>query len=325
MIPRRARETIGLVGFLSLFAPITISAPHTFPQGAGTVVAQAEAAPEVGTLPDSWITGGPNCAEVPDWQVHAYNESFFILRESGCTNYEKPFLYLIFGNDAALLEDTGAGQADTAGAVMRIVRAWLDAHHLTSLPLLVCHSHAHGDHIAGDKALAGLRGVKVAGLTEDDVRRFFGLTGWPDATATLDLGGRVLDVIPIPGHEPSSIALYDRRTAILLTGDTVYPGRLYVTDIGAYQQSIDRLIAFTATRRVVHILGTHIEQSATPFVDYPRGTRYQPNEHALALGRGALLELREALALMKDRPMDPSRRVDLRDFSIVPRPGNGAP
>src|SRR5215470_9553005 len=60
-----------------------------------------------GSLAEPWITGGPNCLTVPDWQVHEYNEDFYILRESGCINAEKPFLYLIFGDNKALLEDTG--------------------------------------------------------------------------------------------------------------------------------------------------------------------------------------------------------------------------
>src|SRR5690348_2998580 len=60
-----------------------------------------------GSLAEPWITGGPNCLTVPDWQVHEYNEDFYILRESGCINAEKPFLYLIFGDEKALLEDTG--------------------------------------------------------------------------------------------------------------------------------------------------------------------------------------------------------------------------
>src|SRR5437762_13693480 len=64
-----------------------------------------------GTLAESWLTGGPNCVSVPDWQVHEYNEDFYILRESGCINPEKPFLYLIFGENKALLEDTGVSSA----------------------------------------------------------------------------------------------------------------------------------------------------------------------------------------------------------------------
>jgi len=68
--------------------------------GGAAALGQAPAPPpaiETGTLPAVWITGGPNCLEVPDWQIHEYNANFYILRESGCTNYEKPFLYLIFG------------------------------------------------------------------------------------------------------------------------------------------------------------------------------------------------------------------------------------
>lgn len=28
-----------------------------------------------GQLPQKWITGGPNCMEVPDWQIQQYNET----------------------------------------------------------------------------------------------------------------------------------------------------------------------------------------------------------------------------------------------------------
>src|SRR5439155_19266173 len=51
---------------------------------------------ERGRLPTQWITGGPDCTTLPEWQGHAYNPDLYILRESGCTNYEKPFLYLFF-------------------------------------------------------------------------------------------------------------------------------------------------------------------------------------------------------------------------------------
>src|SRR5688500_3774564 len=77
----------------------------------------ASAFVEPGVLPHTWTASGPKCMEVPDWQVHEYNPNFFILRQSGCIHYEKPFLYLIFGRDSALLEDTGAGQATTAPIV----------------------------------------------------------------------------------------------------------------------------------------------------------------------------------------------------------------
>ena len=59
--------------------------------------------------------------EVPDWQIQQYNEDLFIFRESGCTDYEKPFLYLFFGTERALLEDTGSGPAETGKAVQGVI------------------------------------------------------------------------------------------------------------------------------------------------------------------------------------------------------------
>src|SRR5579864_1904361 len=80
---------------------------------------------QAGAMGGRWTTGGPKCMEVPDWQVHEYNEDFYILRESGCSHYEKPFLYLIFGRDRVLLEDTGAGDADVRGILLNVVAKWL--------------------------------------------------------------------------------------------------------------------------------------------------------------------------------------------------------
>src|SRR5260370_11225580 len=101
-----------------------------------------------GTLPSQWITGGPNCIEVPNWQVHRYNDDFYILRESGCTNYEKPFLYLLFGKDRAMLEDTGAGKSDAAQVVGELNPKWRALKGPTSIPLLFPHSHSHRHHLA---------------------------------------------------------------------------------------------------------------------------------------------------------------------------------
>ena len=136
-----------------------------------------------------------------------------------------------------------------------------------------------------------------------------------DGAGSIDLGGRVIDILHIPGHQPAHLAYYDRQTGILLTGDHLYPGRLYVSDFAAYEASTRRLVEFTATRPVAHILGCHIEQSDTPFVDYPVRTTYQPKEHSLELGRGVLLELLAGLESMRSKP---EKRL-YRDFTIWPR------
>ncbi len=272
-------------------------------------------AQETGALPASWITSGPNCLEVPEWQVHQYNPTFFILRESGCTNYEKPFLYLLFGKDRALLVDTGAGPVDTAAFTQKLIAKWLKLNQRASISLMVVHSHAHGDHIAGDKGFTGIPDVTLIPATVEAQQKAFGIANWPEQNGAIDLGERIVDVIPIPGHQPAHVAYYDRKTGILLTGDHLYPGRLYITDFPAYVGSTQRLVQFTDTRPVTHILGCHIEQSSTPYVDYPIGTIYQPSEHSLELGRAHLLELISALEALRGKPA----RVSLRDLTIYPR------
>src|ERR1700726_1527968 len=109
-----------------------------------------------GTLAEPWLTGGPNCLTIPDWQGHEYNEDFYILRESGCINPEKPFLYLIFGENKALLEDTGvAREADktvipTAPVILDLMAKWAKRKNHAPVSLVVIHSHSHGDHTAAD-------------------------------------------------------------------------------------------------------------------------------------------------------------------------------
>lgn len=289
----------------TLCAGVVLGQVHE-PDGAGL---------ERGTIPAQWITGGPDCSTIPKWQVHAYNSDLYILRESGCTNYEKPFLYLFLGKDRALLQDTGAGETNVGQVVAQTLTDWSRRNGRDSPPLVVAHSHGHGDHISGDAQFTGQANVTMIPLSVEGMQKAYGIRQWPTDIGSIDLGGRVLNVIPIPGHQPLSVAFYDRRTGILLTGDTLYPGRLYVSDFVAFRASIQRLVDFTRDKPVTHILGCHIEESKTPFLDYPVGTKYQPEEHTLELSHAHLIELNDALKMMSERPV----RYALRDFTVWPR------
>ena len=270
-----------------------------------------------GTLAEPWLTGGPNCLTVPDWQVHEYNDDFYILRESGCIHFEKPFLYLLFGQEKALLEDTGAGEVQTAPFVMDLLAKWAKRKNHAPVSLIVIHSHAHGDHIAGDKQFQSDAAVQFVAPTPMEIQKAAGISSWPGDIGHIDLGGRVVDVIPIPGHNDASIALYDRLTGNLLTGDSLYPGRLSVSeaDLPVFTARAQRLADFVGDRAIAHVLGTHIEQTRTPYLDYPRGTTYQPDEHSLDLTRGHVLELNDAFLRMHGK----LQKVALPDFTVVPR------
>ena len=293
---------------LLFVACIAIRAQAPQPDGAGLIQ---------GVFPAKWNTGGPDCAVLPPWQIHAYNSDFYILRESGCVHYEKPFVYFIFGERLALLLDTGAGKPKTSEVVERILADWCKSHGRAreSIELVIAHTHSHDDHTAGDPDFVGKPHTQMIPLTIKGTQQFFHIPNWPQDLGSIDLGDRIINVIPIPGHDPLSLAFYDSRTGILLTGDTLYPGRLYIADFPEFVESIQRLLDFTATRPVSHVLGNHIEQSSTPFLDYKVGTRYQPAEHELALTHAHLLELRQGLAAVIINPV----RMAFRDFTIWPK------
>ena len=264
----------------------------------------------------SWIHGSENCEQNNDEsiQVVKYNSNTWILRQNKCTNYEAPFMFLFFGDDKALLMDTGATKEEDAfplyNTVKEIIDEWSEMHG--EVELIVAHTHKHGDHYAADDQFKGKPNTRVVGLEVDDLKTYFSIANWPEEMVDFDLGNRLLNIIPIPGHQASSIAVYDTTTKILLTGDTFYPGRLYVKDWNAFKLSIDRLVKFTNNHEVATILGNHIEMTQTPGEDYPMGTMYQPNEHQLPLSAVDLKELSSALTTLGDK-----RTMEVHDSFII--------
>jgi hydroxyacylglutathione hydrolase len=281
----------------------------------------AVGAPVAGDLDVRWIYGA---AGEPPVQVHAYDPHTYVLRQSKGTNYEAPFLYLLFGNARAVLLDTGATKdADVfplRQTVDGLIDGWLTRYPREDYQLVVAHTHAHGDHVAGDGQFEGRPLTTVVPHEPEAVAAFFGFSSWPDEVVRFDLGGRVLDVTGIPGHQPASIAVFDPWSGFLLTGDTVYPGRLYALDFPSFTASLDLLAEFAAARPVTHVMGCHIEMTRKPRRDYPLGSKYQPDEPPLQMTVAQLVAVRDAARAAVSKP-----GVHVRDdFMIFHGPCKGA-
>jgi hydroxyacylglutathione hydrolase len=271
-------------------------------------MADADGGDAAGDLDVRWIHGARPARGVADplIQVHAYDEHTFVLRQSMTVSHEAPFMYLLFGDDRAMLLDTGAtkdpDRFPLRDTVDRVVSSWLVSHPRDGYELVVAHTHAHRDHISGDAQFADRPRTTVVGTDLAAVRSFFGFIDWPDQVATFDLGGRALDLVGVPGHHPTSLAVFDPWTGLLLTGDTVYPGRLYGFDMPAFVASMDRLVEFAAARPVTHVMGCHIEMSRRPGRDYPIGARFQPEEPPLQMTMAQLRAVRDATHAAASRP-----------------------
>ena len=261
-----------------------------------------------------WNHGAKDCAtnRDPAIEVWRFDDNTFVLRQNKCLNFEAPFIYVFVGEHTAFVQDTGA-TADPARFPLYETVSDLVRRNDRPLKLLVTHSHGHRDHTAADAQFRGKPGVTLIEPGARAVRDYFGLATWPQGSARIDLGGRVLEVVPAPGHQDAAIAVFDAQTGWLLTGDTLYPGRLYVKNWDEYRSSIRRLVEFSRAHPISAVLGTHVEMSRTGTL-FDAGSTFQPGEASLALGVEDLLELDRVLGEAGDEPHE----IATTKFAVVP-------
>jgi glyoxylase-like metal-dependent hydrolase (beta-lactamase superfamily II) len=223
------------------------------------------------TSPDPWF------------EVYRAGPQVFAIYEPH--QYEEAISFLILGEKGALLFDTGLG----IGNIRRV------ATSLTSLPIVVLNSHTHNDHVGDNWQFSDVYGMdthftrnNAKGSREDaqaelapsqmcgqlpagfDAKSYatrpFHVTRWLHDGDTIDLGGRVLDVLSTPGHTPDAICLHDRKNGLLWTGDSFYAGPIFLyrpeTDLDAYIHSIERIAALAP--RLHMLLPSHNEPNADP-------------------------------------------------------------
>jgi hydroxyacylglutathione hydrolase len=311
----RARAPSGLRPSAHLNAALDIRMKQLLTFFFVALVSTAQAGASNDLARKVWNHGSVDCDknQDPPVEVYRFDIDTYILRQSKCIHFEAPFIYVLFGDHTVFVQDTGATADPSRFPLYETVRSLVAQRNHKEINLLVTHSHSHSDHTAADDQFRNKPGVTLIEPSAKAVREHFGFSAWPEGSASLDLGSRTLEVFPIPGHQKESIAIYDPRTGWLLTGDTLYPGRLYVTNWGEYRSSVERLVAFSKTRRISAVLGTHIEISNSGSL-FEAGSTFQPDEATLALAADDLLHLDQAL---RDAGVIPREIVTDR-FAVVP-------
>jgi len=236
-----------------------------------------------------WIHGSQDCKtnKDPAIEVFQYDESSYVLRQNKCLSYEAPFIYVLIGDEKILVVDTGATEDVKEFPLYKTIQS-LNKKHATQdnkheREILVVHSHSHSDHYGADAQFIGKSNTTVVSTNNTAMKDFFAFKEWPTQQIKLDLGGRSITILPTPGHQEEAISIYDAQTQWLLTGDTFYPGYVYVKDWHDYKNSIARLLEFTDNHTVSAILGAHIEMTNKAGEYYDVGTIYQPDESPLPL------------------------------------------
>ena len=198
---------------------------------------------------------------------------------------EEVISYLILGKQKAILFDTGMGISDIRAVVDELMKK---GGINPPLHLIVLNSHTHNDHVGGNwefdtiysmdtdfsrqnakgslaDAQAEIAPGEICGSlpTNFDPAAYrthpWHISRYIHDGETIELGGRVIEVLATPGHTPDAISLFDRAGGLLFTGDTYYPAPIWLyrpeTDLHAYGKSIERLAELEPQVRMV--LGAH--------------------------------------------------------------------
>lgn len=147
--------------------------------------------------------------------------------------------FLLTGEERALMIDSGMNTPDAKTIV----------EELTDLPVELLNTHADRDHVSGNEAFrhfymspyeADNLKAKGADLTKRIVPVHEG--------DIIDLGNRPLEIIDNPGHTPGSIAILDINNRVLIGGDAIQDGNIFMfgpqRNIYDYVKSLKHILTF---------------------------------------------------------------------------------
>ncbi|CAK7259977.1 MULTISPECIES: MBL fold metallo-hydrolase [unclassified Shinella] len=210
-----------------------------------------------------------------DWySVRRLDDGVTAISEPYIQEFYRCNVWHVRGRDRDMLVDSGMGVVS--------LREWVPL--VTERDLIAVASHTHFDHIGCHhefecRAVHAAEADLLASPTRQNTLAdpyvtdeiFDALPPEPycskcyavkKAPATriledgdvIDLGDRRFEVIHTPGHSPGGIALHEKATEILFSGDIVYDGPLiedtYHSDAADYLASMERLL--TLPVRLVH-------------------------------------------------------------------------
>ena len=142
-------------------------------------------------------------------------------------------LYLVEGNSRALLIDAGARVPGLDQIVAKI----------TTKPVTMMLTHAHGDHVGGVGPFPEV--YLNAGdmpIVPNNMRNYTGRIRYLTDGEVIDLGGREIEVIFTPGHTAGSATFFDKANHYGFSGDAFGSTNLLVfTNLSTVMYTAERI------------------------------------------------------------------------------------
>ncbi len=138
------------------------------------------------------------------------------------------FVYLLIGEEKALLIDSCSGEGN--------IRAVVEG--ITEKPVMVLSTHGHFDHTGGNSCWPEAWMTKEAAVHAKEPfgpthEKWFCSKPYQDYKIhyiengqRIDLGQKIVEIISIPAHSEGSVAVLDKNTRFLFTGDEIESGQV---------------------------------------------------------------------------------------------------
>lgn len=157
------------------------------------------------------------------------NENTYAFEDGGVR------FFLLTGTESALLIDSG----------MTVRNAKELAAQVTDLPVMLFNTHADIDHIGSNDEFDEVMMNPAEFVNYRKPHPSQKMIPIYDGDL-IDLGGRELRAIALPGHTPGSTALLDEVSGMLFSGDPIQDGHIFMfgpmRDLSAYILSLKHLM-----------------------------------------------------------------------------------
>lgn len=162
-------------------------------------------------------------------RINKINETTYTLEEDGVR------FFLLIGDTKACMIDTGMNSANAKEI----------GESITDKEIILINTHGDPDHISGND------GFDEVYLNEEEIENYQLYNtketkfNYLHNNETIDLGNRPLKIIFLQGHTPGSIAILDVNNKILISGDSIQDGKIFmfgkIRNINLYNKTLKDL------------------------------------------------------------------------------------
>ena len=116
---------------------------------------------------------------------------------------------------------------------------------LVNLPIELLNTHGDIDHVGSNDEFESFYMNPAEASNYYNTQKKTGTIIPVTDGDIIDLGDRELEIITLPGHTPGSIAVLDKKNRVLISGDPIQDGNIFMfgvqREIHAYLLSLEKL------------------------------------------------------------------------------------